>query len=163
MFELSAHPIKIKAINPRAEHHGDEVKAMYDLKIAAFVEGFDIIPFHPELRSMLFKVNDDPDLSDKEPLSKLRFPLMGPVKWKYETVGYTARLIWGMDTLIEVEDCRLHKFVFTPKETGGIVLVEFMLSTHIKPIWVGKLCELIKQEVQLTLRAPEDKQGKIAA
>lgn len=168
MFELYSHPVKIKTVNARAEHHGDEMKAMYDIKVVSFCENYDLIHFHPELRSMLFKRNDDPDLNEQgnpDALTKLRFPEIGSIKWDKEFVGYDAQIQWGIDETsgIDVEDCRLKKFVFTPQPAGGIVLIQFNLVAHIKPVWVGKVCELIKKEILLTLHAPTDKQGKLAA
>jgi len=61
MFELSQQ-VKLVSVNARAEIHGEERKSAFDLSFQAECSNDVLIHFHPQLRQMLFKKNDNPDL-----------------------------------------------------------------------------------------------------
>lgn len=85
MFELTQEA-KLSSINARAEIHGEDRRAAFDLKFEAACTNDVLIEFHPELRQMLFK-RGNPDLVDDldpETLSELRFPALGTLKWDWE-------------------------------------------------------------------------------
>jgi hypothetical protein len=158
MFDLDTTQVKLANVNPRAELHGEDPKPAFDLKIEATLPNDALIQFHPELRAMLFKMNDAPDLVDQvEPtaLTALRFPKMGAIKWDWEGTGYDVTVGYGIggDSDIQLADCKVDHFKFEPMN-GGSVLVTFRIIAHPETADVGKLCEFIQQNIDLTVTAP---------
>lgn len=84
MFQLDKTKVKLTSINARAEIHGEDRRPAFDMMFEAKSSNDVLIPFHPELRAMLYKENDSPDLIDQVEggsLTALRFPKMGAIKW----------------------------------------------------------------------------------
>lgn len=162
MFELTKQKVKLSSVNPRAEIHGEERKPAFDLKFEAACCNDVLIHFHPELRQMLFKKNEQPDLvdqsNDKESLTALRFPKMGGIKWDWEGAGYALTVPYGIDdkSAIKLGDCKVDDFKFVP-QNGGTVMLSWRTICHPKTEEVGKLCEFIQREIDITLTPPEAK------
>lgn len=158
MFELDTQ-VKLANVNPRAELHGDDPKPAFDLKIEATVPSEALIAFHPELRQMFYKKDENPDLVDQinpEALTVLRFPKMGAIKWDWEATGYSATVGYGIGGAsdIELHDVKIDHFKIEPMN-GGSVLVTFRIIAHPETDDIGKLCEFIQRDIDLTLTAPE--------
>lgn len=165
MFELPKQKVKLASVNPRAEIHGEEKKPAFDLKFEASCANDVLIYFHAELRNMLFKKNDSPDLVDqaeteeeKEALTVLRFAKLGALKWDWEGTGYTVTVDYGLGgpSDIKLSDCKVDGFRFSA-QNGGSVLVLFRVICHPERDDVGRLCELIQREIEITVTAPEAK------
>jgi len=159
MFELKEQQVKITSVNARAEMHGDQPKPAFDLKCEVAVGNDALIDFHPELRAMLYKKNDAPDLVDQvEPdaLTALRFPKLGPIKWDFEGRGYSVRVAYGIGgpSDIRLGDVKVDGLRLTPQQ-GGTVLVAFRVIAHPATDDVGRLCELIQQTIEMDVTAPE--------
>lgn len=157
MFELN-QKVKLASLNARAELHGEERKPAFDLKFEAACGNDVLIHFHPELRQMLYKKADAPDLVeqvDPEALSALRFPKMSAIKWDWEGAGYTLTVPYGIDdkSAIKLGDCTIDDFKFAA-QNGGTVLVTWRTICHPKTDEVGKLCEFIQREIDITLAPP---------
>jgi hypothetical protein len=158
MFELN-QSAKLTSINARAERHGDDRVPAFDLKFEAAMPNNVLLDFHPELRQMLFKRNDDPDLveqGEEDALTALRFPKMSPIKWDFEGTGYTLTVGYGIGgpSDITLAECKVDKFTFEP-QNGGSVVVRFRAIAHPDSAFVGKLCEKIQQSVELVVMPPE--------
>lgn len=160
MFDLPLQQVRLANINARAEKHGDDPKPAFDLKIEATVPADKLGQFHPELRDTLFKMTDAPDLVDQaEPgaaaATALRFPKLGPLKWDWEATGYTAVVGYGLggDSDIQLNDVKVDHFKFEPMN-GGSVLVTFRVIAHPETADVGKLCDFIQQNIDLTVTPP---------
>jgi hypothetical protein len=162
MFDLDQATVKLANVNPRAEKHGEDTKPALDLKIEATCPSSALIHFHPELRQHLFKKDESPDLVDQvtegEGLTALRYPKMGAIKWDWEGSGYTATVDYGMggDSNIALNDVKVDHFAFEPLN-GGSVGISFRIIAHPDPDDVGKLCEFIQRDIELTLTPPEPK------
>lgn len=158
MFDLSTTQVKLANVNPRAELHGEDPKPAFDLKIEATLPSDALIQFSPELRQMLYKKDENPDLVDQispEALTVLRFPKLGPLKWDWEGSGYAVTVGYGIggDSDIQLPDCKVDHFKFEPLN-GGSVLITFRIIAHPETADVGKLCEFIQQNIELTVTPP---------
>jgi hypothetical protein len=162
MFDLDQATVKLASVNARAEKHGEDTKPALDLKIEASCSSSVLIHFHPELRQHLFKKDENPDLVDQviegDGLTVLRYPKMGALKWDWEGTGYTATVDYGMggDSNIQLNDVKVDHFAFEP-QNGGSVAVTFRIIAHPDTDDVGKLCEFIQRDIELTLTPPEPK------
>lgn len=158
MFDLDTQQVKLASVNARAELHGDDPKPAFDLKIEATLSSEKLIHFHPELRQLFFKRDEDPDLVDQvsgETMTALRFPKMGSVKWDCDYTGYSAKVGYGIGgkSDIQLGDVKVDHFRFEPMN-GGSVLITFRIIAHPETADVGKLCEFIQQNIDLTLTPP---------
>lgn len=159
MFGLQNHKSKLENANPRAELHGDEHKLAVDLKLSTDVSNGMLAVFDPALKSALYWKGDGSQgelLDDPGHLPALRFPEMGPIRWSKDLAGYTLTVHVGVSgsSNIVLADCAVDKFVFEPKE-GGSVGISFRIQAHPDPVTLGRLCELIQQDIELTLTPPE--------
>jgi hypothetical protein len=159
MFEINNLKTQLASVNPRAECHGNEKKPAFDLKLICAMPNDVLIDLHPELRGLLYKRSDSPDLveqADLDALTALRFPKLGKLKWGLEVEGYSLRVAYGIGgpSDINLGDCKVHKVSFEPQE-GGTVSVECTVIAHPERGDVGRLCELIQQTVEMTLTPPE--------
>lgn len=159
MFELENATVKLASVNPRAERHGEDTKPALDLKIEVTCPSSALIYFHPELRQHLFKKDENPDLvdqvSDGDGLTGLRYPKMGGIKWDWEGTGYSAEVDYGMggDSNITLSDVKVDHVTLEPLN-GGSVNITFRIIAHPEPDDVGKLCEFIQRDIELTLTPP---------
>lgn len=159
MFEIKEAQVKIQSVNARAEMHGDKSVPAFDLKCEVNCSNDALIHFHPELRTMLYKKNDQPDLvdqADPEAINALRFPKMGALKWDFEGTGYSARVAYGMGgkSDIMLGDVKVDGLRIAPQQ-GGTVLISFRVIAHPATDDVGRLCEMIQQTVEMDVVAPE--------
>lgn len=158
MFELDQE-VKLISVNARAEIHGEERKPAFDLKFEAQCPSSALIAFHPNLRSMLYKAPDNPDLAEQggdDAETECRFPQIKSIKFDHECEGYHLTIDYGMGgkSAVKLGECTVDKFTFTP-QNGGTVLISFRVIAHPEVKDVGKICELIQQDVGIVLRAPE--------
>ncbi|RQO38642.1 hypothetical protein DBR37_01745 [Herminiimonas sp. KBW02] len=147
--------VKLASVNPRAEIHGEERKAAYDLKFEAQCPASVLSHFDPELAALLYKKPDDPDLAeqaDPDAATSPRFPKMSGFKWDYETTGNKLVIDYGLggDSNITLSDTKLDKFSFMP-QNGGTVLVMFRAIVHPETAHVGLLCDRIQQNIDLVI------------
>lgn len=163
MFEIRSLKTQLASVNARAELHGQEKKPAFDLKLICAMPNDVLIGFHPELRTWLFKPNDDPDQdpdlvaqADPGALTALRFPKLGAQKWDFEAEGYTLRIAYGIGgpSDIVLSECKVHKVSFVCQQ-GGTVSVQCTVIAHPDSAVVGRLCELIQQTVEMDLTPPE--------
>lgn len=160
MFQLTEHKAKLSNVNPRAEMHGDQPKPAFDLMIEAACPNTVLNAFHPELRAMLYKVNENPDLADQvtegDGVTALRMPKLGALKWDQEYAGYTVTVDYGMggDSNIVLGDVKVDKFKFTAQE-GGTVTVCCRMIAHPDEKVIGPLCNFIQRDIVLSITPPE--------
>ena len=158
MFELNNHTVKLTSVNPRAEIHGEDRRPAFDLKFEAQCSSYVLIQFHPELRQILYKKNEAPDLVDQispDALTSLRFSKMGAVKWEHEYSGYKVTVDYGLggQSDIKLGECKVDNFKFVPQE-GGTVVVLFRVIAHPETPDVGRLCEFIQRDVDVSVEPP---------
>jgi hypothetical protein len=159
MFQLTEHKAKLSNVNPRAEMHGDQPKPAFDLMIEAACPSTVLNAFHPDLRAMLYKKDESPDLVEQiegDGMTALRLPKLGSLKWDQEYAGYTVTVDYGMggDSNIVLGDVKVDKFKFTAQE-GGTVTVCCRMIAHPDEKVIGPLCNFIQRDIILTITPPE--------
>ncbi|WP_288379798.1 hypothetical protein [uncultured Massilia sp.] len=160
MFQLTEHKAKLSNVNPRAELHGDQPKPAVDLMIEAACPSTVLNSFHPELRGMLYKKDENPDLVERveegDAITALRMPKLGALKWDHEGTGYTVTVDYGMggDSNIVLGDVKVDKFKFTAQE-GGTVTVQCRIIAHPDEKVIGPLCNFIQRDIVISITPPE--------
>ncbi len=162
MFSLANQSAKLTSVNPRAEIHGSDHVMAADLKFEIKVGNDVLSEFDPSLKSSLYKKSDGPQgelIQDAGHLPSLKFPLMGPVKWGKEFSGYEVVVHYGVSGKgdIRLLTCEVDQFRFDCQD-GGTVVIGFRVLAHPEPVAQGRLCEMIKQEVELSLNEPSEEQ-----
>jgi len=160
MFEI---PVKqqvklVKASTPMENHGKDFVLAVV-LTVEAAITSSSLRQFAPDLCDSLYRLPEQDDTSDliTEPgLTVRRFPKMSAFDWEYEGAGYALIVDYGLggDSDIELVDARVNSFTITPLE-GGTVNVKFNIVVHPEALDVGRLCEMQKRNIDITLTGPE--------
>lgn len=158
MFELKETVVKLVNVNPRAELHGDEHKLASDLKMSVTCTNTVLDHFHPDLRALLYKRDENPDLVDQidpDALTSLRFPRLDALAWDWSGAGYELTVDWGMggDSNIVLSDVEVDKFKIEAQEGGSVVLT-FRVIAHPDADVLGPLCELMQQEITVWLTPP---------
>lgn len=157
MLELK-QTVKLASVNPRAEIHGEDRVPACDLKIEASCDSDVLIYFHSELRGMLYKPADNPDLieqTEPEKPTSLRFTKLGPLKWDWEGSGYTLTIDYGLGdkSNIVLGDCKIDGIRIDP-QNGGTVNLSLRVIAHPEADDMGKLCELIQRDIDIDLAPP---------
>lgn len=159
MFSLNQQTAKLVNVNPRSEIHGDEYKLATDLKFEIRVGNEVLSEFAPSLKSSIYRAADpgEGDLLANEPgnLPKIKFPLLGPLKYGWEGAGYATTVHWGISGKADILmiQTKIDNFKFDCQD-GGTVAVSFRVIAHPEPEELGRLCEMIQQEVSLSLDPP---------
>ncbi len=158
MFELTEAIVKLVNVNPRAELHGDEHKLASDLKIQITTGNSILDHFDRDLRSMLYKRDENPDLIDQidsDALTALRFPKLDALRWDWTGTGYEMTIDWGMggDSNIKLNQVTVDKFAIEA-QAGGSVVVSFRVIAHPDADVLGPLCELMQQDITVWLTPP---------
>ena len=162
MLEFTRQKSKLDSVNPRAELHGTDTKLATDLKFSMKVSNDVLSFFDPSLKSALYKPNDAAQgqlINEPGHLPSLKFPLMGSIKWGKEFAGYTLVVHYGVSGKedIALSECEVDGFKFDCQD-GGTVGVSFRVICHPDLDDMGRLCELIQREVDITLEPPSAEQ-----
>ncbi len=162
MFYLNEQNCKLRSVNLRAEFNGpDEARSACELSIEAKMNNDCLSMFDAKLKAAFYEKEDDSQgelIEAENHLTKLRFAeLNNTLKWIEEFEGVTVVVNYGIGgpSDVKLTDCRLKKFVFELQE-GGTVCLNFSAQAHPTPADIGKLSELIQQEVKVTVRPPND-------
>lgn len=158
MFDLQNTTFKLSSVNFRQELHGDDHVRACDLKFEGNVGNDALIAFHPELRTMLFKKSDDPDLveqTEPEALTALRFPRLGTLKYDWEGTGYTLTIDYGLGekSNITLAECQIDGIRIDPMQ-GGSVRLGFRVICHPDSKQVDPLTDMIQSDVVVTATPP---------
>ena len=161
MFSLQNQTAKLTSVNPRAEIHGADRVMAADLKFEIKVPNDVLSEFDPSLKSALYRKPDESDsqaelaIDDPGYLSKLKFPMMGAIKWNKEFAGDELVVHYGVSGRddIALTAKAVDNFRFDCQD-GGTVNVSFRVIAHPKPEELGRLCEMIQQECEISLIPP---------
>lgn len=160
MFSLKNQAAKLTSVNPRAELHGQDKKLAVDLKFDIKVSNDVLSEFDPSLKSAIYRAADtgEGDLLADQPgvLPKLKFPLMGAIKWGKAFAGYETVIHYGVSGTQDIHliETDVDNFRFDCQD-GGTVVVSFRVIAHPESSELGRLCEMIQQEVEMSLIEPE--------
>lgn len=164
MLTLTQQRAKLINVNPRSEIHGEDKKLAVDLSIEVKTSNDILSQFDPKLKATFYRPAEDGEdaqgdlLADQAPaghMPKLVFPNLGRLKWAYNGGGYITTVHCGFsgDMDIRMIETDLDKFNFDCQD-GGTVAMTFRVVAHPQPEELGRLCELIQQEITLTLEPP---------
>lgn len=158
MFSVANQAAKLMSVNPRAEIHGTDHVMVANLKFVIKVGNDVLSEFDPSLKSSLYKKADGHHgelINDAGHLPSLKFHLMGPVKWGSKFSGYETVIHYGVSGAQDIHliDCAVDNFSFDCYD-GGTVIVSFRVIAHPEPNELGRLCEMIKREVYITVCRP---------
>lgn len=170
-FELEdITTLKLTSVNPRKEHHGDELVQAIDLNVRWETSNEALTMFDPWLRGALFyNAAADQGQGDltcvPEVWPNLRMTkLVTPLKWDWEGVGYTMRIDHGLGgkSDLVLTGCKVKKFAITPKE-GGTTFIDFQVQANVDVTkkLVGELCDLEGAEIAASLMAPNEVPGGV--
>lgn len=161
MFSLQRQNAKLTNVNPRAELHGEDKHLAADIKFEIKVSNDVLSEFDPSLKAAFYRAAEmgEGDMFSDQPgyMPKLKFPLMGPVKWGKDLSGYQVVVHYGVSGAhdITLPDCTVDNFKFDCQE-GGTVVMGFRVIAHPQEVDLGRLCGMIQQEVDLSLVEPSD-------
>lgn len=160
MFELTKQKSKLSSVNPLAELHGEDKKLAVDLVFEMKVSNDVLSFFDPSLKSALYKANYNTAgqaelIQEAGHLPQLKFPKMGAIKCGYEGAGYEVTVHYGVSGKddIRLTETQIDGFKFDCQD-GGTVGVRFRVIAHPDTPELGRLCELIQREVDITVEPP---------
>ena len=161
MFALTNQNVTLAHVNARVEMHGEEREPAADLKFSVMLPNTVLNQFHPALLNMLYfndatKQRDLADQGSPDVVPDLRMESLGmPIKWNGEMVGGRLAIHIGVDeqswlifSTIKVNEFRINA------HDGGICEIVFRVQCHPNEHQFGKLCQMIQQEIPLTLAPP---------
>jgi hypothetical protein len=162
MFEIENQRAVLKSVNPRSEKHGpDENVPAVDISLSFDASNELLSHFGSKLRdSLYYKANKAQTEIDGVEATKpdLRNDcLLGPMKIRYEGVGYGFHCDLGVtgDMHIDIEDVRVTKVRIDPKQGGTVNYSLQVQVTDPDPAVVGRLGTMVGDELQITLTAPK--------
>lgn len=153
----------LKTFTPRVEKHGeDDVSAAsLGLQIEAPNTILDLLS--PSLRPTLYAAPEGqvtlPGVEESMPL--LRTKVIETLRLSNCYEGWTLRISRGVDDVIEIGGAKVDKFVVTPRDGGTVQLDLRIGSSDIDETEAGWLYGHLRQEIEITLHAPETKQAAI--
>jgi hypothetical protein len=157
---FAEHTAKLSSVNPRAECHGEDKALGADIKLDIKTTNDVLSEIHPSLKSSFFRKDDTQgELLEDNPghMPLLRYPqIKSPIKWDWDSVGYTFRVHVGISgqSDIYIPDCKIGKLAFSPIE-GGSISLGIRLQCNPSPEQMGRLCELIQQDITMSLEPPD--------
>ncbi|MBX3704012.1 MAG: hypothetical protein KF822_09580 [Steroidobacteraceae bacterium] len=141
MFALTDTAADFEHMNTYAEKHGEETVNGLALKFGVVQPMVALDAFAPGLLSSVYQKDG------------LRFPDLGPLRWKRELVGATVS-IESDDLLgernVQFDLATVDKFVLEAQE-GGSVAISFRVKVKPTPEQVAVLYQLQHTEVTLTI------------
>lgn len=120
-------------VNPRKEHHGEQLVLAIDVKLEANCQRPILDQFDAGLDAFLFGEHGP------------RFPEIGAVSWNREYERATVKI-----NKHTINDATIAKVALLP-EVGDSVKVSFVATFYPATDMVGKLAELIKEDVSVTV------------
>ncbi len=161
MFEITTkQQVKLIKASTPMENHGKNFKLAVVLTVEAAIASSSLRQFASDLCDSLYREAEQGDDTDlvTEPTGPTvrRYPKMSAFAWEYEASGYTLVVDYGMggDSDIKLIEAKVDSFTITPLE-GGTVTVKFNIVVHPEALDVGRLCEMQKRDIVITLTGPE--------
>lgn len=159
----------LKTFTPRVEKHGeDDVSAAsLGLQIEAPNTILDLLS--SSLRPTLYAAADNGAKVDGKPASQrtiegveestplLRTKVIETLKLNNCYEGWTLRISWGFEEAMTISECKVDKFVVTPKDGGSVILDLRVGSSDIGEDEAGWLYGKLRHNIEITLHAPEPK------
>lgn len=156
MIEFARHPLKIAHINVREETHGEEDVLAVDLKLSFELPNTVLDFLSPTLRTSLFDAANDPDMLADQPLTIVRNPKLGTLRWSDTWRRMRLNLHGGNAKYdLAFNEVTIRRITMLPREGGTVVFgtqAQFRPGTEAR---TAKLLALLKREVPATLDASD--------
>lgn len=159
MFSLDKQSTTITQVTPRSEKHGEDHVTATDVFCAVTLTNKKLDDFAPNLRAALYTNattsghNMALDM-EEDYLPNLRFVALKKLPYDLEVKDCVASLeLPGQKKPIVFSEAKFSKLVFHPQE-GGSVKITFKLADYPGGPEIGKLCQHIGSEVDLSLTMP---------
>lgn len=170
MFALTNQPTKITSFTPRMEKHGDENVLAGTLKLETTMHSSVLDLFDKGFRKLLYRKpapgeQAELPLEGGDGLTARKLPHLKPLTWDEDFPSYKIEFQSGLalDEAIKLSDVKVSGFVFEALD-GGSCKVRFSANFNQDGRTSGKLCQLIQDDVELTLTPPSrDEQQEMAA
>lgn len=134
-MKLEQKVAKVLDVNPRKEHHGENLALAVDVKLSVNCDAEILDQLEPtgKLREFLFGEHGP------------RFPELGAVAWGREYERSTLKV-----NKLELKDATVKKVSLEPG-AGDSVKVNFTATLYPSQETVGKLANLIQEDVTVNL------------
>lgn len=160
MFELLTPTAAVlRSVTPRTERHGDD--DVFAVSLGLTITGPNTIldALQPGLRDMIYKaVEGQEQLPGVEPSTPLlRTRGVESINLAARFDGWTLRIDAGIDESnpIALGGAKVDRFSVEPSEGGTVALSFRVGSSDIDAEEAGWICAHLKQEITITLKAPE--------
>ncbi len=156
MLTVSKQRATLAHVNLRGEKHGTDTVPATDLRVEIESPNTLLEQIEPGMLAAFYC--DDPNPQQAEliarPLSKLRFPSLGPLTWDKDFPGYTARIAHGIDEASAIVlGVQVNKFSVGLQD-GGTVILRCRLQCTPDDAAIGELARKIGQTIEITLEPP---------
>jgi hypothetical protein len=149
---------KITSVNARSEMHGDKLVPAVDVKLEMDLPNADALSaYSTDLLDALYDrqaVSAQSSIPDISPVAThLRFPKLGPLKWKDATLHDALAIDYGLGgkSNVDLRNVKVHSHTMKLKE-GGTVTVAFTCSAAgVSEQVVGRLGVRVGHEVHVVL------------
>ncbi|UGB46956.1 hypothetical protein LQ772_06605 [Frateuria edaphi] len=166
MFQLTEQTTKITSFTPRMEKHGDENVLAGTLKLETNVHSTVLDLFDKGFRKLLYRKpapgeQTELPLEGGDGLTARKLPHLAPLKWDEDFPGYKLEIQSGLalDEVLKLSDVEISDFVFEALD-GGSCKIRFTANFRQDGRTSGKLCQLIQDEVELSLIPPTREEQK---
>lgn len=171
MFSTTNQKTSISNFKPAKEMHGPDKRLVGDLKVTMNVGNTVLDHIGRDLRAALYRkaeTGEDPRQGDMLPLVtdglvKLKNPNLKPLSFDEKFPGYEATFpsTLAVDETIKLTGVTLSGFTVEAKD-GGTVELSFNMRFPVDGQYAGKLCQLIQEDIELTLVPPSAEQQEQA-
>jgi hypothetical protein len=162
MFSTTHQKASITNFKPAKEMHGPEKRLVGDLKVTMSISNTVLEHLGKDLRTALYRkaeTGEDPQ-ADMLPLvpdgmTKLKNPTLKALAFDEKFPGYQASFpsTLAVHEVIKLSDVTLAGFTVEAKD-GGTVDLSFNMRFPVDGQYAGKLCQLIQEDIELTLVPP---------
>jgi hypothetical protein len=170
MFQLEKVQAKISSVNPRAEKHGKENVPAIDVKFHVVARNHVLAGLDPTLPKLLFRkpakdevVQGELPVGETDELTARKFKHVPTIPWNEKLLGYELDIGSGLESTdpLECDEVTISGFKIEPMD-GGSVGIDFTCSFPADENQSGKLCQMIQETVEITVRPPAEKQKDLA-
>lgn len=150
----------LKTFTPRTEKHGEDDVSAASLGLSIEAPNTILDLLSPSLRQTLYAAPEGqttlPGVEESTPL--LRTKVIETLKLTNCYEGWTLRITAGVRDDIVIGDCKVDKFVVTPRDGGSVLLDLRIGSSDIDETEAGWLYGKLRHDIEITLHAPEVKE-----
>lgn len=159
----------LKTFTPRVEKHGDDDVSAASLGLQIEAPNTILDQLSPSLRATLYAAPEGqvtlPGIVETMPL--LRTKVIENLKLTNCYEGWTLVITAGANGDITIKECKVDKFVVTPRDGGSVLLDLRVGSSDISEDEAGWLYGHLRHEIEITLHSPEQQpeaiDGSVAA